>query len=100
MCDECLPFGPFPGAGSAVLRVHISMIPPESPVKMSPLLRKAKHCTNLGFSYFCQSHTNKSNKCEVSFDKLHVLCTSLCFVYQADCSISLEMFLGLGNVAK
>lgn len=81
MWDVRVPFGPFPGAGSAVLRVHISMIPPESPVRMSPLLRKAKHCTNLGFSYFCHKDTNKSNECKYRF---YELCTCLCFGHQAD----------------
>jgi len=84
VCDECLPFGPFPGAGSAVLRVHISMIPPESPAKMSPLLRKAKHCTNLGFSYFCQRHTNKTNKCEVRFVVCLFAWSQLWYVFHID----------------
>lgn len=50
--ENAIPLSPFPGGGSAVLRVQISRTPPESPVRMSPLLRKARHCTNLGFSYF------------------------------------------------
>lgn len=38
-----------------VLLVQISRMPPESPVRMSPLLRKVKHWMNFGFSYFCNS---------------------------------------------
>lgn len=39
----CLPLGPFPVGVSAELLVQTRRIPPESPVRMSPLLRKARH---------------------------------------------------------
>ena len=52
------PRGPFPVGVSAELLVQTSRIPPESPVRMSPVLRKARHWMNFGFSYFCR-HNNK-----------------------------------------
>lgn len=47
-----LPLDPFPGVVSTVVLLHISNIPPESPVRTSPFPKNAKHWTNLGFSYF------------------------------------------------
>lgn len=44
---------------SAEFRVHTSRIPPESPVRMSPVLRKTRHWTNFGFSYFCDTTRNE-----------------------------------------
>lgn len=49
---QVLPRGPFPVGVSAEFRVHTSRTPPESPVRMSPVLRKTRHWTNFGFSYF------------------------------------------------
>lgn len=53
------PLGPFAGGPSAELRVQIRRIPPESPVTMSPFLRKARHWMNFGFSYFCKNDKNR-----------------------------------------
>lgn len=55
MIGGLLPRGPLAGGLSVELRVQISRMPPESPVRMSPLLRKVKHWMNFGFSYFCNS---------------------------------------------
>ena len=50
--ENTVPLGPFPGVGSTVVLLHMSMTPPESPARTSPFPKKAKHCTNFGFSYF------------------------------------------------
>lgn len=46
------PRGPLPVGVSAEFLVQTRRTPPESPVRMSPVLRKARHWTNFGFSYF------------------------------------------------
>lgn len=57
-----LPRGPFPVGVSAEFRVHTSRTPPESPVRMSPVLRKTRHWTNFGFSYFYDTTRNRVRK--------------------------------------
>lgn len=56
-----LPRGPFPVGVSAEFRVHTSRTPPESPVRMSPVLRKTRHWTNFGFSYFYNTRNRVRN---------------------------------------
>lgn len=46
------PLGPFPVVVSLGFLVQTSRTPPESPVRMSPELRKDRHWMNFGFSYF------------------------------------------------
>lgn len=55
----CLPLGPFPVGVSAEFLVQTSRTPPESPVRMSPVLRKARHWMNFGFSYFWNRTGNR-----------------------------------------
>lgn len=58
---QVLPRGPFPVGVSAEFRVHTSRTPPESPVRMSPVLRKTRHWTNFGFSYFYNTRNRVRN---------------------------------------
>lgn len=57
-----LPRGLLPVGVSAEFRVHTSRTPPESPVRMSPVLRKTRHWTNFGFSYFYTTRNTNTTR--------------------------------------
>lgn len=64
------PLGPFPGAVSAELLDQTSRSPLESPVRMSPVLRKTKHWINFVLSQFCKENNNTGP--ELDWQEKHI----------------------------